>query len=108
MTVAGSCFGRLSLASAVLLVLAPLAASVPAGIAWFLPDSGPSRVLASGRYRWALAAVPLVAVLVAAKADGDRFLKGVAAPQAGPGRSSDRQLQPSSARADDSTTPAAP
>lgn len=108
MTVAGCCFGRLSLASAIFLLLAPLAASVPAGIARCLPASPPQAVLASARYRGALAAVPLLAVLLAAKADGDRLLRSLAARQAGPGSTSVRQLQPSSTPAEDSTSPAAP
>lgn len=106
--VAGCCFGRLPLLSAVFLLLAPLAASIPAGIAWFLPESGTQRLLASARYRWALALVPLVAVMAAAKADGDRLLSGMSARQSGPGSSSVRQLQPSSSPAEASTSPEAP
>lgn len=78
--VVGTCFGRLSFAAAVLVVVAPLLASVPDGIAWFLPESAGERVLRSRRYRLLLAAVPLLAVLVRAGADADALLRRLAEP----------------------------
>lgn len=80
MLVLGVCFGRLSLPSALLVAVAPLAASVPASLARILPDSGARRVLRSERYRVLLAAVPLAAVLVAARADYAALERRLLAP----------------------------
>ncbi len=104
--VVGCCFGRLSVASAILLLVAPLAAGIPAGIAWFLPVSGPERVLQSARYRVALAAVPLVAVLLVAKADTDALLRQLSAAGGPAAIRNVRQDQPSLSREATSSAPA--
>lgn len=80
MLVLGVCFGRLSMPSALLVAVAPLAASVPASLARILPESGTRRVLRSERYRILLAAVPLAAVLVAARADHAALQQRLVAP----------------------------
>lgn len=69
--VVGRCFGRLGSAAALLILLAPLLAALPAGICRLLPASGVERLLRSARYRVLLGIVPLVIVVLAAKADFD-------------------------------------
>ena len=69
--VIGRFFGRLGSAPAALLLMAPLVAAIAAGLSRFAPDNPAAIVARSTRYRLLLAAVPLVAVLIAAKADFD-------------------------------------
>lgn len=86
--VVGRCFGRLGSAAALLILLAPLLAAIPAGICRFLPASAFERLVRSARYRFLLGVVPLVIVLVAAKADFDSRmgrLLGEPAPVRRPG-----------------------
>ncbi len=98
--VAGTFFGRLRAGAAVLVVAAPLLAALPAGIAWFLPESAGERLLRSITYRLALAAVPLVAVLAAARADLEALRGGLERPvgqAAASGAVNARQCHPSDA-----------
>ena len=74
LVVVGRCFGRLGSAAALLILLAPLLAVLPLGIGRMLPDSAGQRLLRSARYRILLALVPLVIVVIVAKADFDTRL----------------------------------
>jgi hypothetical protein len=74
LVVVGRCFGRLSSAAALLILLVPLVAVVPAAIGRGLPGSAAGRLLGSASYRILLAVVPLVIVLWGAKADFDTRL----------------------------------
>ena len=74
LVVVGRCFGRLGSAAALLILLAPLLAVLPLGIGRLLPDSAGQRLLGSARYRILLALVPLVIVVIVAKADFDTRL----------------------------------
>ncbi len=74
LVVIGRCFGRLGTASAALLLAAPLLVAIADGLARSLPDTVGARLVRSTRYRLLLAAVPLVIVLVAAKAEFDSTL----------------------------------
>ena len=71
MVVVGRCFGRLGSAPALLLLIAPLLAVVPAAIGRALTDAPGARLMRSATYRILLASVPLVIVLVGAKTDFD-------------------------------------
>jgi len=98
--VTGLCFGRLRFESAVLLLAAPLLASLPAAVAWVLPESPAERLLRSTRYRVALAAVPLLAVLGVARGDAEAFRGRLSRPArqvAAAGAENVRQCQPSDA-----------
>jgi len=74
LVVVGRCFGRLGSAAALLVLLAPLLAVMPAAIGRGLPVSAAGRLLRSASYRILLAVVPLVIVLWWAKADFDTRL----------------------------------
>ena len=74
LVVIGRCFGRLGTTSAALLLAAPLMVALADGFSRSGPDTSAARVVGSTRYRLLLAAVPLVVVLVAAKADFDTKL----------------------------------
>ena len=74
LVVVGRCFGRLGSAAALLILLVPLLAVVPAAIGRGLPVSAAGRLLCSASYRIFLAVVPLVIVLWGAKADFDTRL----------------------------------
>ena len=74
LVVVGRCFGRLGSAAALLILLVPLVAVVPAAIGRGLPGSAAGRLLCSASYRIFLAVVPLVIVLWGAKADFDTRL----------------------------------
>jgi hypothetical protein len=74
LVVVGRCFGRLETLSAALLLAAPLMVALAHGFSRSGADTSAARVVGSTRYRLLLAAVPLVAVLVAAKADFDTKL----------------------------------
>ena len=74
LVVVGRCFGRLGSAAALLILLAPLLAVLPLGIGRLLPESAGQCLLRSARYRILLALVPLVIVVIVAKADFDTRL----------------------------------
>lgn len=71
LVVLGRCFGRLGSAAALLILVSPLLAALPAGISRCFPPSALERLLRSARYRILLGVVPLVIVVLAAKADFD-------------------------------------
>jgi hypothetical protein len=71
LVVVGRCFGRLGSPAALLVLLAPLLAVIPAAIGRGLPASRASRLMGSAPYRFLLAVVPLAIVLWGAKADFD-------------------------------------
>lgn len=112
MVVLGVCFGRLSPASALLVVVAPLAASVPDSVARLLPPAGAAEVLASARYRLLLASVPLAAVLVVARGDVATLSSRLSTPGSGqpaaPGNENSKANHPPSSTVDGSGAPRAP
>ena len=96
LVVVGRCFGRLGSASALLVLLAPLLAVIPAAIGRAVPSSGAGRLMRSAPYRIIVAMVPLGIVLWGAKADFDtrmgRLLGG--APAENTRRAASTGLEP--------------
>ena len=72
LVVVGRCFGRLGSAAALLIVMVPLLAAIPAAIGRSLPVSAAGRGLRSALYRVLLALVLLAIVLWGAKTDFDK------------------------------------
>jgi hypothetical protein len=80
LVVVGRCFGRLGTASAALLLAAPLLVALADGLSRSGRDTAAARLVRSTGYRVVLAAVPIVIVLVAAKADFDAKLGRLLVP----------------------------
>ncbi len=97
LVVVGRCFGRLGSPAALLVLLTPLLAVIPAAIGRGLPGSQAGRLMGSAPYRILLALVPLAIVLWGAKADFDTRmgrLLGGSAPSATRGAASaDAELE---------------
>ena len=106
LVVVGRCFGRLSSAAALLILLVPLLAVVPAAIGRGLPASAAGCLLRSASYRILLAVVPLVIVLWDAKADFDTRLGRLLGAAPAAARSLAVSLRPVSARPELQAVPA--